>query len=125
MSRALLVSCSGSEVRAALVEDGTPVELIVERQNRASLVGNLYLGRVKRLAPGLSAAFVDIGLARDGFLPLGVRRGADGSDAEPPAEPPKPPVEGEALCVQVVRDAFAGKGPQLSRRLSLAGGGPV
>ena len=121
MSRALLVACSGSEVRATLVEDGTPVELIVERQNRASLVGNIYLGRVRRHAPGLAAAFVDIGLARDGFLPLGARRGADASDAEAPAEPPKPPAEGEALCVQVVRDAFAGKGPQLSRRLSLAG----
>ena len=68
MSRALLVASAGSEVRAALVEDGTPVELIVERQNRASLVGNIYLGRVARVLPGMQSAFVDIGLERAAFL---------------------------------------------------------
>lgn len=121
MRRELLVACSAGEVRAALVEDGTPVELIVERENRASLVGNIYLGRVRRLAPGLAAAFVDIGGARDGFLPLGLRRSAERAEDDPWPEPPKPPAEGETVCVQVVRDAFAGKGPQLSRRVSLAG----
>lgn len=122
MSRELLISSAGGELRAALTEDGALAALIVERQDRASLVGNIYLGRVQRVALGIAAAFVDIGMGRDGFLPLGVRgRDEAGENGESPPPLPPAPVEGEALCVQVVRDAFAGKGAQLSRRLSLAG----
>ena len=116
MSRDLLIASAGGEVRAAVLEDGSPVDLVVEREERASLVGNIYIGRVRRLAPSLAAAFVDLGLARDGFLPLGSRRGAEEDTAPPPV-----PAEGEAVSVQVVRDASRNKGPQLSRRLSLAG----
>lgn len=119
MNRELLIASNDGEVRAALLEDGTLVDLFVEREDHASLIGNIYLGRVRRLAPSIAAAFVDIGEARHGFLPYGVRFKGDDGDENPP--PPRPPAEGEAVCVQVVRDASGGKGPQLSSRPSLAG----
>jgi len=114
MSNELLIDYEGGELRVAVMADGEPRDLIVESTVRGSLVGNIYLGRVERIMPGLAAAFVDIGESRSGFLPLRARNGDDEADAPVPAE-------GEQVCVQVVRDAFRNKGPQLSRRLTLAG----
>ncbi len=108
----LLINVTGDEFRTAVVEDGDPVDLIVEREGRSSMAGNIYLGRVARLMPGMQAAFVDLGTDRDGFLPLS--RPDDGQSAVDPTE-------GETVCVQVVRDPIGRKGAQLSRNLSLAG----
>ncbi|MEE8333881.1 MAG: Rne/Rng family ribonuclease [Alphaproteobacteria bacterium] len=113
MSNELLIDCDGGELRVAVMVDDQPRDLIIESAIRTSLVGNIYLGRVRRVLPGLGAAFVDFGGVRDGFLPLGGREG-DG-------EPAPALVEGETVCVQVIRDAYAKKGPQLSRRLTIAG----
>ncbi|NKB21229.1 MAG: Rne/Rng family ribonuclease [Alphaproteobacteria bacterium] len=113
MSRELLIETEGDEVRAALLEDGTLVDLIVERENGASIVGNIYLGRVERVIPGIGAAFVDIGRGKSGFLPLSERRGGEATG--------EPVIEGGTVFVQAKRDAFAEKGPQLARELSLPG----
>ncbi|MPY71991.1 MAG: Rne/Rng family ribonuclease [Alphaproteobacteria bacterium] len=117
MTRELLVETSAGELRAALVEDGALLEVSVERRARSSLVGNIYKGRVLRIVSGIGAAFVDIGLDRAGFLPL--RNRAPEAGQEDAADAPL--TEGEAVCVQVTRDAIGDKGAQLSRRLSLAG----
>jgi ribonuclease G len=116
MTRELFVNVMPSEVRAALVDSGTLIELIIERPERASLVGNVYLGRVQRVMGGMEAAFVDIGLARAGFLGLDDNRRSSGGGI-----PSRPVHEGEAVMVQVVKDAIGGKGVQLSRRLTLPG----
>ncbi len=116
MTRELYVNVMPSEVRAALVDSGTLIELIVERPERASLVGNVYLGRVQRVMGGMEAAFVDIGLSRAGFLGLDDNRRSSGGGV-----PSTPVHEGEAVMVQVVKDAIGGKGVQLSRRLTLPG----
>jgi len=114
MTDELLINVIDGEIRAALVEDDILVDLIVAREERKSLIGNIYMGRVSRVMSGMDAAFVDIGTDRAGFLPLaGV--GADGVAALDHVD------EGEAVCVQVIRDAIGRKGPQLSRQLSLAG----
>ena len=68
MPSSLLISSGPSEVRVALVENGVPVELHVERWAERGTVGNVYRGRVVRVLPGMQAAFVDIGLERTGFL---------------------------------------------------------
>lgn len=115
MSEELLINVSDDEIRAAIVDDGALAEVVIERAGSESLVGSIYLGRVRRLMPGVEAAFVDIGTERAGFLPLRPPR----SDAAAP--PPPAPTEGETVCVQVTRDAVGRKGAQLSRRLSLAG----
>lgn len=114
MSQDLFINVMPAEVRAALLDDGTLVEFILERRKRASLVGNVYLGRVQRVMTGMEAAFVDIGTSRAGFLGLDDQR-RSGSGAGHPAH------EGEAVLVQVVKDAIGSKGVQLSRRLALPG----
>ena len=56
------------ETRVALVENGVPQEIHVERNNSRGLVGNIYKGKVVRVLPGMQAAFIDIGEARTAFF---------------------------------------------------------
>jgi len=117
----LLINVSPGEVRAAMVEDGILVDLVLARGHRASLVGNIYLGRVTRVIPGMNAAFVDIGTGRSGFIDL------DG--ARPPGEGGRGDgrrigdfvTEGEAILVSVTKDASGRKGVELTRRIGLPG----
>ena len=68
MRKELLVNVTPPETRVALTEDGRVVEVFHERKGHRGLVGNVYLGRVHRVLPGMQAAFVSIGLDRDAFL---------------------------------------------------------
>lgn len=68
MATDLLINAASYEVRIALIEHGNLVEFHVERPTEKGLVGNIYLGKVVRVLPGMQAAFVDIGLERTGFL---------------------------------------------------------
>ena len=106
MKRELLIAATGREARIAVLEDDAVVDLVVEREAGASLVGNIYLGHVERVVGGIGAAFVDIGMPKAAFLPL---RGGDTV------------TEGEAVRIQVTRDAFADKGPQLTLYPTLPG----
>jgi Rne/Rng family ribonuclease len=103
MTAELVVAVGPGELRAGVFEDGEAVELAVERDERQSLVGAVYLGRVLRVLPALPGAFVDIGGDRPAFLP-----GARGA------------VEGAALMVQVRKDAHGDKAAELSAALELA-----
>ena len=112
-------SANGSPWRAA--------ELYVERRGRRSIVGNIYKGRVDNALPGLEAAFVDIGLEKNGFLHVddvvmpGVevqRRGRGGGKGQKIAQLLKP---GQEILVQVVKDPLKTKGARLSMELSIAG----
>ncbi|CAN0592975.1 unnamed protein product, partial [Laminaria digitata] len=89
-------------------------DVIVARRERASVVGNIYLGRVERVMKGMEAAFVDIGLGKSGFLGLDDNRRGNGETSAPVHE-------GEAILVQVTKDAIGTKGVQLSRRVTLPG----
>jgi ribonuclease G len=68
MANELIIHARPQETRVALVENGTVVELHIERKTGQELMGNIYRGRVVRVLPGMQAAFVDIGLERSGFL---------------------------------------------------------
>lgn len=114
MARELFINVMPSEIRAALTDDRGLVEILIERRGRGSLVGGVYLGRVKRVVAAISAAFVDIGLGRDGFLAL-AEDGRGTASGAPPVH------EGEAVLVQVVKDATGTKGVQLSRAPALPG----
>jgi ribonuclease G len=107
--------------------DWRTAELYVERRGRRSIVGNIYKGRVDNALPGLEAAFVDIGLDKNGFLHVddivmpGVevqRRGRGGGRGQKIAELLKP---GQAILVQVVKDPLRTKGARLTMELSIAG----
>ena len=64
----ILINLTPRETRVAVVGDGVLQDLFVERACAKGLVGNVYLGRVVRVLPGMQSAFVDIGLERTGFL---------------------------------------------------------
>jgi ribonuclease G len=102
-------------------------ELYIERRGNRSIVGNVYKGRVDNVLPGLEAAFVDIGLDKNGFLHAddivmpGVeiaRRGRGGGRGKRIGDLLKP---GQEIVVQVVKDPLKTKGPRLSMQLSIAG----
>ena len=124
LSEELLVDANAFETRIALLRDGAPVEIHIERPSGPTgnrLVGNIYLGRIVQIAPAIEAAFVDIGSKPLGAL-FADRNGDSGGWKE-----------GEAILVQVikaprkgrtgedVRARGPGKGPRLSRQPSLAG----
>jgi ribonuclease G len=64
----VLINSSSLEVRVAILEDGELVEFLVEREQTRRLVGDVYVGRVNAILPGIQAAFVDIGYEKAGFL---------------------------------------------------------
>jgi ribonuclease G len=68
MRKEILINHTPREVRVAVLENGELVEIFVERERQRGIVGNIYLGRVSKVLPGMQSAFVDIGLARDAFL---------------------------------------------------------
>ena len=64
----IIANCGHNETRVAILEDGQLQEIFVERESTGGTAGNIYKGRVNRVLPGMQSAFVNIGLARDGFL---------------------------------------------------------
>src|SRR5574338_1343138 len=68
MTEEILINVTTREARVGVVENGMLQEVHVERTGRRGYVGNIYCGRVKRVMPGMQAAFVDIGLERSAFL---------------------------------------------------------
>jgi len=102
-------------------------ELYFERRGSRSIVGNIYKGRVDNVLPGLEAAFVDIGLEKNGFLHVDeivlpgvetVRRGRGGKEGPRITDLLKP---GQEIVVQVVKDPLKTKGARLSMELTIAG----
>lgn len=105
MNRQILIEENVGETRAAVAENGRIVELHLDRWSEAgrrAVEGELYRGRVRRVEPALNAAFVDIGVGPDGFLPFG-KSGR-----------PKGLHEGAAIGVRIAREAYAEKGPNLA-----------
>lgn len=128
MSNELLINVTPSECRVALVENGLLQELHLERMGDISYVGNIYMGRVERVLPGMQAAFVDIGLSRTAFLHAGEiarsRPELESDAVDEDGEPQIPPIsemirEGQRLPVQVVKDPMGSKGARLTTQLSL------
>ena len=116
----LLITSEPNETRAAFLEDGRLVELYMERADRRSLVGNIYKGRVVNVLPGMDAAFVDIGLEKNGFLYVDdIARPDDSkSRGRKITDLLKP---GQSVVVQVVKDPMGTKGSRLTTEVSLAG----
>lgn len=116
----ILVNITPQETRVAVLEDAVVEELHIERAASRGLVGNIYLGRVKRVLPGMQSAFIEIGLERAAFLHI-----ADVLEQrQHPTEPQrieKMLFEGQALVVQVIKDPIGSKGARLSTQISLAG----
>jgi ribonuclease E len=104
----------------AVLEDRELVEHYITRVGARSMVGNIYLGRVQNVLPGMEAAFVDVGKGRNAVL----YAGEVSYDEE--VEGAQPRIEhvlrsGQALMVQVTKDPMGGKGPRLTQQVSLPG----
>ncbi|HWA30138.1 MAG TPA: Rne/Rng family ribonuclease, partial [Rhizomicrobium sp.] len=138
MNKEVLINCGAGEIRVAIVEDGKLQELFLERtiglddaalkkkggRGGHSLIGNILLGRVQRVLPGMQAAFVDIGLDRSGFL--GAREARCLADLPGFDDERAPKItdcvrEGEEIVVQVVKDPIGEKGARLSANVTIAG----
>jgi ribonuclease G len=119
--RELLMSVDVGEQRVAVLEDARPAEVYLERPDRRSIAGNIYKGSVDNVLPGMEAAFVEIGLEKNGFLYVD--------------EIVLPELEGrgkgrkiqdllsrnQELLVQAVKDPMKGKGARLTTEISLPG----
>ncbi|AMO25130.1 ribonuclease G [Ramlibacter solisilvae] len=129
MQQDILINWAPQETRVAIVEHGAVQELHVERTLERGLVGNVYLGKVARVLPGMQSAFIDIGLERAAFLHV-----ADVWHRQPDGEPPgfarnsaplvpieRQVFEGQAIMVQVIKDPIGTKGARLSTQISIAG----
>ena len=128
MQQDILVNWSPQETRVAVVELGSVQELHVERTLERGLVGNVYLGKVARVLPGMQSAFIDIGLEKAAFLHVADvwQKHTDGGAAAARTGQPLVPIEkqvfeGRAIMVQVIKDPMGTKGARLSTQISIAG----
>lgn len=116
----LIVSSDAGETRVALLEHDRAAELYIERRARHSLVGNIYRGRVENVLAGMDAAFVDIGLPKNGFLYVDEVAVPEDADARP-RKITQLLRAGQEITVQVIKDPMGTKGARLTTQLSLAG----
>lgn len=118
--REIMISRDEDETRVVVVEDHDVVEAYIERAGR-SVVGNIYVGQVKDILPGMEAAFVDIGLARNAFLYV-----QEVLLPEEAAEPVPRKIQhllkqGQETLVQVLKDPMGGKGARVTTQIALPG----
>lgn len=134
MTESILINFAPQETRVAILAQGVVQELHIERTASRGLVGNIYLGRVSRILPGMQSAFIDIGLERTAFLHVvdiwqprengnGNGNGGNANNSEHGRERPIEHIlsEGQRLMVQVIKDPLGSKGARLSTQISLAG----
>jgi Rne/Rng family ribonuclease len=120
--RTMLVTAKPERTQIAVMEDRTLVEHYVTRDEDVTFVGNIYMGRVQNVLPGMEAAFIDIGKGRNGVLYAGEVL-YDEHDLEEESDQRIENVlkPGQKVLVQVTKDPMGTKGPRLTMHLSLAG----
>jgi ribonuclease G len=144
VKREILMSTVATETRVAILEDDELVELMLDRPDSSRIVGDVYLGRVEAVLPGIQAAFVDIGTDKAAFLhvsDVAAEEDADEEDADddveengtgPAGEGGRrrarryPPIQdtlrkGQELIVQVTKEPISTKGPRVTAHISLPG----
>lgn len=121
----ILINVIPSETRVALIENGIVQEVHVERNTNKGLVGNIYIGKVSRVLPGMQAAFVDIGLEKAAFLHASdILHVAEVQDDLKSQEMKVKDIrelvrEGQELQVQVVKDPIGTKGARLTTDITI------
>ena len=146
MNTELVIDVQENEIAIAMVEDKRLVELNKERSNVQFTVGDIYLGRVKKIMPGLNAAFVDVGYEKDAFLhyldlgsnfntvhnytlahyarkvkPIALSRVKFEKEIEKNGKISQMLTAGQPVLVQVAKEPISTKGPRLTSEISLAG----
>jgi len=131
MKREIIISATPQETRVAILEDSVLVEFMTDRPDAERLVGDIYLGQVEGVLPGIQAAFVDIGTDKAAFLHVSdlARDDHNGDDDEDEDEekgrryqPIQEQVKkGDRLLVQVTKEPIGTKGPRVTTQISLPG----
>jgi ribonuclease G len=123
MTENILINVTPFETRVALVAQGAVQELHMERAIQRGQVGNIYLGKVVRVLPGMQSAFIDIGLEKAAFLHIADLRENRSARAQntPAIAIEKLLFEGQSLMTQVIKDPIGTKGARLSTQISIAG----
>jgi ribonuclease G len=146
VNKDLIIDVGDSEVTLALLEDRQLIELNKEKQNIQFSVGDIYLGKVKKIMPGLNAAFINVGYEKDAFLhylDLGAQfrtqnryytTAIQKQGKIPPVSKFKPDQDidkdgkitdvltsGQTVIVQITKEPISTKGPRLASEISLAG----
>jgi ribonuclease G len=139
MKREILINAAPRETRVAIIEDDQLVELLVDRPEARRMVGDIYLGRVDAVLPGIQAAFVDIGTEKSAFLhasdlvypedeePEEADEEEEDDEARTKRRSDKgPPIQdvlkkGQDILVQVSKEPISTKGPRVTAQISLAG----
>jgi ribonuclease G len=117
--REILVNCSPEETRVAVLENNQLIELLIERTESEKIVGNIYKGKIENVLPGISSAFVNIGLEKNAYLYV--------SDVIPtPGHSPSAQIEkmiarNEIIMLQVAKEAIGTKGVKVTMDISLPG----
>jgi len=135
LRREILVSATPQESWVAILEDEQLVELMFDRPDQGRMVGDIYLGRVEAILPGIQAAFVDIGTEKAGFLHVSDLERADEDEDEATGDADRnggrrprkyPPIQeqlqkGQEILVQVTKEPISTKGPRLTAQISMPG----
>ncbi|MBL8024916.1 MAG: ribonuclease E/G, partial [Fibrobacteres bacterium] len=137
MERELIINVAPHETRVAVIEDGRLVQVLVDRPESERLVGNIYLGKVSNVVPGIQSAFIDIGMEKAAFLSMSDIRSdfmrlanqcGEDDDAEGECNKNSRDLRieklfktGQNVIVQVVKEPVSTKGARVTTHLSLAG----
>jgi ribonuclease G len=143
MKREILINANPRETRVAILEDDQLVELLVDRPDARRMVGDIYLGKVEAVLPGIQAAFVNIGTEKSAFLHASdlvvdddddkddadaddVDTNGDDEDDARARRTKAPPIQeqlkrGQELLVQISKEPISTKGPRVTAQISLAG----
>jgi ribonuclease E len=122
VERKMVIRDKNGEQQISILEDGILVEHYVSQQENASVVGNIYLGKVQNVLPGMEAAFVDIGVGRNGVLYAGEVNWDESGLAEgEPKRIEQALNKGDVVLVQATKDPIGNKGARLTSQVTLAG----
>lgn len=120
--RKCIINAATKSKRVAVINDGELEEVYLEEQNKHQIVGDIYIGRVVKVIPGMQAAFIDIGLSQNGFIHqqelISYR---NDSDSQKDSRAMSAFIrEGDAIVVQVIKEGIGTKGPRLTGVIEFA-----
>jgi ribonuclease G len=132
VKREILITATPQETRVAILEDDVLAELMVDRPDAERMVGDVYVGIVQAVLPGIQAAFVDIGTEKAAFLHVSdvvPDAAVDDEDDEPDRDRSSgkfPPIQdmiakGDKVLVQASKEPIGTKGPRVTTHISLPG----
>jgi ribonuclease G len=117
--REILVNCSPEETRVAVLENNQLIELLIERSESEKIVGNIYKGKIENVLPGISSAFVNIGLEKNAYLYVSDVIPTEGHS--PSSQIEKMIARNEIIMLQVAKEAIGTKGVKVTMDISLPG----